>query len=448
VPLPTPKSLQDFIDDFLQSWAVITGVTDVDAIPETDPIVAIAGSNSGASLYLQSLVYQLEAFSRASTAVGPDLDSWFAQFSYTDANGVFHGFERPLGSPASVSLQVTIQIPVGAPNVVIPALSIFQTQSITVQPASVPMVFQVQTTQDYVFTSSGTYAIQCYAFTPITTTDTSGNSVTGYAIYNGIPPNQFTQQFSPISGVNAVTNAAAPTSGTNNASDSQARIDFINWILSLSDATYQALVAAIEDVAGGLVPGQTFELYDYASAPTFCQPGMISAVVIGPGSGQYPGANADNPTMDAIGQALINTEAFGIVGVEYYAAQYAITAISATYTYSQSALTQANLTVAGLQNLMTAILQALIPSSGANLGQLLYFSTLVQQWRNLSVTLSGGVITGIVTDVDALDFSATTTGGTFNQDLVQPGTPSELDPSGYLSLADTVVPAYIAHAAP
>lgn len=453
--LPNPKSLQDFMDDFLGSWAVLTGVSDVSQIPNSDPIVAIAGSNSGSALWLQQLVFALEAFARSSTSTGADLDSWFAQFNYTDAAGVLHGFERPQGSPASVTIAVNVQIPAGQASITIPKGSIFQTQPITVQPSAVPAIFQVETTQDTVVSSSGTVDLLCFAINPVTTTTSNGSSVTGFSIYNNVPPNSFTQQFSPQAGITSVNNPASPSGGTDNASDAQARIDFVNFILSLSDATYAALVAAVEDVAGGLVVGQTFALYDYASTPTFVQPGQIAAVMIpgavggGSGSGQYPGANPDNPTMDAIEQALINTEAFGIVGLTYYAKNYPITAVSATFSYSQSALVAANLTVAALESLMTGILQALIPAGGASLGAVLYFSTLVQQWRNLAVTLSGGVISNIVVDVNASDFTFVTTGGgTFTVDKLQPGTPSTLDQSGFLSLATTVAPNYTALALP
>ena len=451
MPLPTPKSLATFMSDFLQNWAIVTGVSNVSMIPATDPIVAIAGSNSGAALYLQSLVFQLEALSRASTSVGPDLDSWFAQFSYTDSSGNFHGFTRPQGVPASVTITATINAS-GGP-VTIQAGTIFETQPLTIQPSSVPVIFQVATSQTTIVNSSGVVALLCFAVNPVTYTDASGNSQTGFALYNTIPAGSFVQQYSPISGVSTVTNPASPLSGTNNASDAVARIDFVSWLLSLSEGTYAALVAAIADVGSGLVNGQTFALYDYATAPAFAQPGQIAAVVIGPGSGQYPGSNSDNPTMDAIAQAMLATEAFGVVGVEFYAKQYQVTAAAVTFTYSQSQLTAANLTISGLEALMTGILQTQISASGGNLGQLLYFSTLVQLWKNITVTLPGGVVSGIVVDVNASTFSFSTAGvpsggGTFTTDAVQPGSPSTRDLSGYLSLATSVIVNFTALAAP
>lgn len=441
--LPAPLSIAQFMSNFLQSYAPVVGVSDISSIPDTDPIVAIAGSNAGASVYLQSQTFALVAFSRAATAQGPDLDSWLADFRTTGSNGQTIGYPgRPQGAAANVILSVTVAIPAGQSSVLIPVDFIVQTQPITVQPATSPQVFQVQASMETVVTANGTYQIEFTAVAPIQVGD-----VSGYQIFNNIPPNSFTQQLEPLNGITAITNAAAPVDGTNTASDAQARADFVDWITSLSEGTYAAIIAAVQDVAGGLIPGQTFAIYDFASNPTVA-PGLIEGVVIRSGTGQYTGS-PDDPVMDNIVQAITAVEAFGVSSVLYYAKNYPVTVFEATFTYSQSQLSAAGLTLPTLQGMMTAILQALITSSGSSLGQILYFSTLVQQWRNISVTLPGGVISNIVADVNASDFSATTTGGgTFTVDKIQPGTTGTLDQTGYLSMSLSVVPTYTAIAVP
>ncbi len=430
MPLPAPLSLSQFANNFMANWAIAVNVTSVSSIPASDPIWGVAQSSGGASLYLQGSIYQLVAISRASTATGADLDSWLADFD----------FDRPEGTAATVVEQVTIAIPAGQTSVIIPSGTIWVTPAITVTPATSPQVFMAETTAAYAFTANGTYNITLTATAPVT-----AGGQTGYGIYNSIPPTSFTTMLQPIAGVSSSTNLASPAFGSNNASDAQARADFVQYITSLSQSTLAALIAAVEDSGAGWIYQETFNLLSYATAPGYVQPGQVIGVFIGPGSGQYPGSNPDNPAMDNALAALQADVAFGITPIEYYATDYAVTAIGFISTYSQSALNAAGLTVATLEGLMTSVLQGFFSSSGDSLGVAVYFSQIARALLNISVTTSNATVTGIVVDVNIGSFIIATSGGTFqypSTDLVQPGTPTVLNPIGYLSMASSVVPTY------
>jgi hypothetical protein len=311
---------------------------------------------------------------------------------------------------------------------------------VTIQPATTPIVFQFETTEDFVAMANGVFPIECSAVNAVTV-----NGVTGFSIFNNLQPGQLGQLFQPINGVTAVTNPASPAGGTDQASDPQSRSDFVDFITSLSEATKTAIKAAIEEQGGGLVLGQTFVFYDYATAPTVAQPGQIVAVVVrAGGTGQYPGSNPDDPLLDGILDAIDATEAFGATPQLYYAVNYPVTDVAITFTYSQSALTAAGLSLSNLQQRMLAILQADIPVGGGSIGGVEYFSQLAARWLAISVDVTGGTITGLVEDVNIGDLSFTTTGGTFSSDKLQPGTPSTIDQLGYLSLALSVAPTFTA----
>jgi hypothetical protein len=422
--LPAPKSLAQFQQDFLNNWAAGIGVSPA-SIPSSDPIVALGGSNSGAALYLQGLIYQLVALTRASTSKGPDLDSWLADFNYT----------RPQGAPATVT--ITFQVnPALAPGgvVTIPEGTVVQTQPIVVAPSTIPQVFQVETTQAYSFSASGAQSILCEATTEITIPN---GGPTGYQIYNNIPANQLTQLEQPIAGVTSVTNAASPSGGSNNASDPAALAAFVEYITGLAKSNQTGINGAVEDAFSGLVLGQTFVTLTNAIAPTLVQPGQIWCVFVSPGkSGQYTGATFD-PQAQGILNALVAAKAFGLTPLVYYANEYLVSHGQIAFTYSASALAAAGLSLSALELLMFETLQELMPVTGGQLGQAVPFSQIAAALLDISVTVSTGVISNIVTDVNlsgSSNFMLTTGGGTFNEDLIQPGTPSTLDQLGYLAM--------------
>jgi Baseplate J-like protein. len=419
--LPVPKSLSQLQSEFLAGWNAYVGNAPGTVIPPSDPIVAIAGSNSGAALHLQGLIYDLVEYARASTSEGPDLDSWLADF----------GYARPQGAEAQVTLNVTINPALANPpgSVTIPQGALFQTGSIVVPPATLPAVYQVAANQAYVFTSPGTFQIEATAVKPVTL-----NGIPGYSVYNSLPVGAIATAYQPIAGVTSVSNPASPTGGTDAASDAATRADFIDWIGSLAKSTALGVRASVESAFGSLQFGVNYRLLTNSTAPTRVLPGLIAAVFVSPGnSGQYVGSPFD-PNAQAILGAMQSSEALGLTPVVYYAEQYAVTAIDLTYTYSAAALNRAGLSVSALQGLISQAVSGVIPATGGALGSLVYCSALAAAILSISVTLPTGIVSGIVTDVDVPAMSFTTTGGTFGAgDFVQPGTPSALDQLGYLS---------------
>ena len=214
--------------------------------------------------------------------------------------------------------------------------------------------------------------------------------------------------------------------------------------------TLAALVAAVQD-ATGLVNGQNMAEIDFASAGAsgMITRGYAATVFIEQGkSGQYTGSVFD-ATANAALSAMQNVIALGITPLVYYATQYTVNSVAITFTYSQAATTNAQLSLLQLETLLLNILQGLFPVGGGQLGQVVYFSQIARKFLDLvSINGSNVSVGGLVTDVNIPAASIVTSSGTFTGDLIQPGTPGTLDGLGYLSMSTAVNPTWTAIAAP
>jgi len=84
-------------------------------------LLAIAQATAGALLWLQAIILQLLTVTRAATSVGPDLDSWMADFNFdrlqaVAATGQVTFARFTATQQAVVEIGVTVQSADGTQN--------------------------------------------------------------------------------------------------------------------------------------------------------------------------------------------------------------------------------------------------------------------------------------------------------------------------------------------
>ena len=99
MPLAPTLTVAQLQQNFVAAWASALnpafGVNPANIGPG-NPIQPMGFATAGATTYLQSWMQGLVDYSRASTAVGSELDSWLADFDFT----------RPPGNPATGYISV------------------------------------------------------------------------------------------------------------------------------------------------------------------------------------------------------------------------------------------------------------------------------------------------------------------------------------------------------
>ncbi len=395
MPFPTTQTIAQLQQNFIAAWvsdlAPQFGITAA-GIPQGDPIQAIAFATAGATNYLQSYIQALVLFSRASTATGADLDSWLADFGYTRAPGVA---AQAWVKFAMAPLQVA-----GAGGIQIPAGTQVQTLPLVIGQSTVPAVYSFTTNQAATIPAgSSSVTVLCAA------------TAVGSAA-NQVPATATLQMSSNIAGISSAvfapnpstpSGSAAPSGGQDAATDAAARTGFVEFITNLSRATLGSIEAAVEDVDGGLVLGQTFAVLDAATAPDLLLPGQVAIVYLDPSEsgGQYTGS-PDNTTADAILAAVQSVEAFSITAQVWFAFTYEVTGVTLSLTASQGQLNAAGLSQGAfkaaletaIDNIFDLAMGQRVPFVGAN--------GFLDQIANFSyVNPSGVTISGLVTEIDA-----------------------------------------------
>jgi uncharacterized phage protein gp47/JayE len=226
--------------------------------------LALAQAVTGVALWLQSLVVQVLALTRAATSFGSDLDSFYADFKFYRL--------QPTGSTGSVTFArftPTLQavVPIGA--------------LVSTGPGGLQFIVTLDTTNaaynaglgGYVLApsvASVTVPVQCQ------TTGTTGN----------VLANTITSFVSPIVGVDTVTNGAAFTNGMAAETDPAFRARFPLYLAGLQGADEAAILSAIINTQQGLSYAYV-DGYDYPG--TTFDPGNFF-VVVDDGSGTPPTA--------------------------------------------------------------------------------------------------------------------------------------------------------------
>lgn len=325
---------------------------------------AVVESNSTVILWLQGLILQLLATTRAATSSTTDLDSFMFDFGVTRLAAV------------AASGQVTFSRFTPTAQAVVPIGAIILSSD-----ATQSFLVVLDTTNITYSASLGGYVLAA---------GVASISVTVTAATAGIIANAVIGQISlisgVISGVDTVTNAAAFTNGVDPESDAALRARFITYIASLSKATKTAVGNAITSLKQGVV----FSLTENATYAGAAQTGFFY-VVIDDGSGAPPSTLLSS-AYNAIDAVRPVTSTFAV---------FAPVVVSATVAMTVT-------TAAGYAHTATAALAATAISGYINtltLGQALAFSRLTQ----LAYDASPGItnVTGMTLNGAALDLAAT-----------------------------------------
>lgn len=318
---------------------------------------AVVEANAAVILWLQGLILQLLATTRAATSSGSDLDSWVADFGLTRLPGV------------AASGQVTFARFTATQQAVVPVGATIQTAD-----GSQQFVVTLDTSNAAYSAALGGYVLAAGVASIGVPVQASSVGAAANAQIGQI--NTLTQ---PITAVDTVTNPAAFTNGADKETDAALRTRFIAYVASLSKATKAAILYAITSLKQGVVS----VLVENTLYNGTTQNGYFYAV-IDDGTGA-PGAtflSSANNAIDAVRPFTVN---FGVFAPVVVTATVGMTITTASgYDHAATAL----LVKTAIQNYINAL----------TLGQTLTYSRLAQVAYDASpgvtnvtaVTLNGG----------------------------------------------------------
>ncbi|WP_158746087.1 baseplate J/gp47 family protein [Acidisphaera sp. L21] len=222
---------------------------------------AILEANASLALWLQWLIVQVLAATRAATSNGADLDTWVADF----------GLARLPGQAAATTL-VFSRITPGFP-------------------ATIPVGAQVKTGDNTVtFTVLADPAnpdfsatTNSYAVVPSVTAIAISAAATTSGVIGNVQAGAISLLASAMPGIDAVTNPAAAAGGLDAEPDAALRVRFGNFIDSRSRATPRAIAFAIQSLQQGI----GFVLAENTDPSGATRPGFFT-VTIDDGSGSPP----------------------------------------------------------------------------------------------------------------------------------------------------------------
>jgi uncharacterized phage protein gp47/JayE len=191
---------------------------------------AIVEANAAVVLWLQGLILQLLAITRAATSSGADLDSWVADYGLTRLPGTA---ASGLVSFARFTPSQQAVVPVGA----------------SVQSADGTQKYNVtldSTNAAYSATLGG-YVLAAGVASISVPVLAAGVGAAGNAVIGGI--NTLTQA---VPGVDTVSNPAAFINGADAETDADLRVRFVAFVASLSKATKGAIGYAITSLKQGV----------------------------------------------------------------------------------------------------------------------------------------------------------------------------------------------------
>ena len=334
---------------------------------------SIFEANAAIGLWLQSLILQLLATTRAATCAGADLDTWMADY----------GLERLAAVPASGLVTFSRFTPTQQAIVPIGA-------SIQSADGSQAYIVQLDTANPAYSASLGGYAMAA---------GVSSVNVPVTAAVAGAGGNASIGQISVITqampGVDTVTNSAAFTNGVDKESDAAFLARFQTYIASLSKGTKGAVEFAITSLQQG-VTCAVVENYQYGGA---VDNGYFYAVV-DDGTG-YPTSTFLSSASNAIDAVRAFTSRFGVFAPSVLTATVAMTITTGTGYVHANVVTAVQ---TALQNYINSL----------TLGQALPYSKLAQ----IAYEASPGVtnVTGVTLNDGTADMAAT------SQQVIKHGT--------------------------
>jgi len=191
---------------------------------------SIVESNGGVGLWLQSLILQVLALTRAATSSGSDLDTWMADYGLTR-----------LASTAAVG-NVTYSRFTPTTSAMIPIGSRVQTSDFTQT-----FVVTVDTSNPAYSSSVGGYIIPA-TVSSVTVSVAAQAASTG----GNVQANTVSVILDAVIGVDTVNNPLAFSGGTDGESDGAFRVRFVNYLASLARGTVAAIKFAISNVQLGI----------------------------------------------------------------------------------------------------------------------------------------------------------------------------------------------------
>lgn len=320
---------------------------------------SIVESNSAMMLWLQGMILQLLATTRAATSSGEDLDSWVNDFGISRlsarvANGQVTFSRFTLGQQSVIPIDAQVETTDGG------------------------QVFNVilDTVNANYSAALGGYMLAAGIASISVPVEAMTAGAAGNVIIGGI--DTLTQS---IPGVDTVTNAAAFTNGADAETDAALRTRFVAFIMSLAKATKSAIGYAVTSLESGL-SYTLVENQDYNGAAHL----GYFYVVIDDGTG-YPSATLLATAANAIDAVRPVTSTFGV-----FAPVVVIATVSMTLTIAagyDAVATKTAVKVA-VQNYVNAL----------PLGQTLFYTRLAQIAYDVSpgvvnvagVSLNGGTV--------------------------------------------------------
>lgn len=286
-------------------------------------IRAILEANAAAALWLQWLILQVLALTRASTSTGADLDTWMADFTLTRLPAVTATGSVTFGR---FTLSNTF-IPVGAAVKTFDGAHIFNVIADTANPAWAA--------------SLNSYRLPA----GVETVTVAVRAATAGSASN-TQPDTVTLLASSIPGVDTVTNALAFTNGVDAEPDAALRNRFALFLATRSRATQLAVEFAVESVQQGL----SFSIAENATPNGTFTPGTFT-VAVDDGSGATGAA-----LLDAIRAAVEAVRPIGsraiVVAATPMLADIQMTLVCATTTRHTTA---AGLVVQAIEQYIAAL---------------------------------------------------------------------------------------------
>lgn len=325
---------------------------------------AVVEANAAVVIWLQSLILQVLAITRAATSSGTDLDSWVADFGVTRLPATF------------ATGQVTFSRFTATLQAVVPVGAVVQTgdgsQQYTVTADTTNPAYN-GTLGGYVM-AAGVSSVN--APVVAVTAGVGGNAIIGAV----------STIAGAISGVDTVTNAASFTNGADAESDPALRTRFIAYVASLSKATKAAVGYAITSLQQGV----TYSLVENETYGGTVQMGYFY-VVVDDGTGA-PGSTFLSTVSNAIDAVRPLCSSFGVFAPVVVNASVAMTVTVAT-----------GYDAAATKALVSDALKSYINS--LSLGQALRYSRLAQ----IAYDASPGVtnVTGVTLNGGTADLTAT-----------------------------------------
>lgn len=297
-------------------------------------LLAIGEAMGGVAMWLQGLILQVAALTRAATSSDADLDSWFAQFGFAREPAVAATTQETFARYTATN-QATI--PVGA-------LVASADGSVTFAAIADSTNAAYNASQNAYICPAGQASVE------VTTQCTVGGTI------GNVSAGALNTLGTAISGIDYVTNGANVQNGIAAESDAAARSRFVLWVAGLGGATLIAIRAAIAGVQQNM-SGIIIENQQYNGQTQY---GYFT-VVANDGSNSLTSTEQTN-VANAIEAVRPLTVTYGVHGPNQYAVTVSMTITTASgYTHSAvTAQVQAAL-IAYINGIQTTASGALLP---------------------------------------------------------------------------------------